>query len=836
MEKITYTEEQKKVIDSASKRLLVMSCAGSGKTATIIGRIQRLLREGVPSSALLVLSFSNKSADDIRGKLEQDILCGGITVQTFHSFGLDLIKKYHEELGYGKKIVIAMDSERKNFIKTICAQQKYTSVNTDECLQYIRRKKSFESDEKEKPNAQYEQIFQEYMRLLKEKGMVDMEDLIYLPLELMRIFSEVKQEVTGLHRYIFVDEYQDTNEAQNRLLDAITEKDSYICLVGDDDQAIYEWRGAKLHYIRDKAASHEYTVLKLQKNFRSQQAIIQVANRIIQQNKDRVPKVIVAEKPAETPPFFRQFNSQEEEAAFVAQKIQQLVDSNKFNYKDIAVLYRSEKQLEQIRAELEQNKIEYVVNKEDNNFQYSKFVAVLKAIVDWDSYENIVAAVNFPTPCFDKYVLQDAKETYNRETGNVQDFSQVEWLDRIYMSSVLYDEDCETFRHRYRVITQLRMAKNWSAKQAIAYLIEQYYPGYDDPDAQKNEAQEFQYVRQTFDLACTFENAMGPQSLKDFVLQLCQVIGRNDYDSLLGSNAVTLMTIHRSKGLEYKVVFLVGIQVGIFPNDYFIRSQKDLEAERRLFYVAVTRAKNLLFLSSYDDPLCGAKDFFGNMQDHPVVKHGFMAEIPEVLLAGRVDSASVLEKYPVCEDTVRPKQSVSVVAEDLISSIDANEEKDILADISGKDADRVRLTDLSEEMLKEYRSQAYELALQNQYQLPENVFVVVIGGMTVNETTARQIIKASGFKKWEFYGYHGENGFNANRLYQNQRCIGIIMGPVAHKLPTVGERSLKDLLRQDGFPYTVDLIDEKITKQSLKDALTKIKWAYFKEQEKYKSA
>ena len=249
MEKIAFTEEQKKVIDSDSKRLLVLSCAGSGKTATIIGRIQRLLGEGVLSSVFLVLSFSNKSADDIREKLERNIPGAKMTVQTFHSFGLDLIKKYHEELGYDKKIGIAMDSERKNFIKLICSQQ-HLAINTDEVLQYIRRKKSFEIAEDEKPEPLYEQLFQDYMRLLKEKGMVDMEDLIYLPLELMHKFPEVKQEAASIYRYIFVDEYQDTNEAQNRLLDAITTKDSYLCLVGDDDQAIYEWRGAQPHYIR----------------------------------------------------------------------------------------------------------------------------------------------------------------------------------------------------------------------------------------------------------------------------------------------------------------------------------------------------------------------------------------------------------------------------------------------------------------------------------------------------------------------------------------------------------------------------------------------------------
>ncbi len=835
MEKLIYTEEQQSVINSDHKRLLVMSCAGSGKTATIIGRIRRLIAEGVPSSAVLVLSFSNKSADDIRSKLDLDIPGVKITVRTFHSFGYDIIKQYHDALGYGKKIMIAMDGERSGLIKTICNNNFLSSVNTTDCLKYIRDKKSFEKVEKQGIFSQFEVVLQEYTRLLAEKGMVDMEDLIYLPIKLLNQNQNIRQEITSLYRYIFVDEYQDTNEAQNKMLDAMTAKDSYLCLVGDDDQAIYEWRGAKPQYIRDKACSSEYKVLKLQKNFRSQQAIVNIANRIIHQNTERVEKDIEAANPLEVMPCFNKFSSRQDEADFVARKIHELVESRRFRYKDIAILYRNNQQLEPIRAALEQRKIKYVVNKEENDFQYSKFVAVLKAIVDWDSYENIVTAINFPTRCFDRFVLQDAQNVYNRETGNTQEFSPIEWLDRIYMSSVLYDESCETFRNRYRIIVQLRMAKTWSAKQAIAYLIEQYYPDYDSPNAQKNETQEFQYVRQTFDLACTFEETMGPQSLKDFVLMLCQIIGRNEVDALLGSDAVTLMTIHRSKGLEYKAVFIVGVQVGVFPDDHFIKSKSDLEAERRLFYVAVTRAKNLLFLSAYDDPLCGPKDKTGHLLIHPIVKHGFMAEIPEVLRAGQQVTSAVLEKYPIYQDVERQKPSAASVAETLISKIDTQDEQTIIADIAG-DNEHFRLTDLSEDMFKKYRNQVYELALQSQYIIPDNLFIVVIGDRALNDTTAKQIVKANGFKNCEFYGYHGENGFNANRLYQNQRCIGIIMGPVAHKLPSVGERSLKELLKQEGFPYTVDLIDEKITKQTLKDALIKIKWAYFKEQEKRNAA
>lgn len=433
--------------------------------------------------------------------------------------------------------------------------------------------------------------------------MIDMEDLIYLPVELIKSDGNVANEVRGIYQYLFVDEYQDTNEAQNKLLDSIVGDDSFVCLVGDDDQSIYEWRGAKPHYIRDKAKPDSgYMTVKLEKNFRSQKSIKDIAYQVIKNNHNRVDKKITAELPAGPFPFYTRLKNERAEAEYVADRIVQLYGSKRFRYSDIAILCRNEGQMPVIEFALKDKKIPYEVNETDSGMGYSKFIAVLKAIDKWDKYETIATAVNFPTPCFDKYVFQDAKETYGRETGDTGNYSPLEWLDKIYTSSVNYDEDCETFRSRYRILTQLRMAKNWSAKQAIAYLMEQYYPSYDEKDASQKISIELQYLRQAFDLACTFEDSYGPQKLSDFINQLSQVIDLQDYNISSDSDSVTMMTMHRSKGLEYKVVFIVGVQVGVFPNDYFIdgkmrkeESENDLEAERKLFYVAITRARDLLF-------------------------------------------------------------------------------------------------------------------------------------------------------------------------------------------------------------------------------------------------
>ena len=843
-EKPNYTQKQAEVIRSEEKRLLVMSCAGSGKTFTIVERIRRLLAEGILPQAIIVLSFSNKSVQDIRKKLNSTADELSVTVQTFHSLGLEVIKKYYKENREDQKVKIIADIDRKKWIREICGEYKIDAV--DDCSSYIRAKKNFDRLRKAPPL--FEEIYERYCARLQEEQLIDMEDLIRIPIDLLSENKELAGDIRSSHQFIFVDEYQDTNEAQNRLLDLITTDETHLCLVGDDDQSIYEWRGARPQYIRDKATSGEFHVVKLEENFRSSWAIVETANHIIRNNQNRIPKKMVAATTLHCPevkPFFRQFSgryfreNQTDEAEYVASTIKKLVGSGKFNFSDIAVLYRLERQTDALIPALKNAKIPFEVNvMEGGNQQFLRFMSVLKSIVSWDSAETINAAVNFPTRCLDLRVFRNAKETYMRETGDTQDRSPLEWMDCIYRSSVHYDKHCEIFRERYRVLTQLRMAQNWSAQQALRYLMQQYFPEYMGREPSSDCPTELLCIRQVFDLACTFEKSFGSQSMAQFVEKLGEVVDSEEYGSSSGSDAVTLMTMHRSKGLEFKVVFVVGVQVGTFPNDYYIDGQSEqedaealLEGERRLFYVAVTRARELLFLTSCANPLVGST------RPGSVIGHGFMAEIPELLQASPFDER-ILERFPPAEERRLPIETASSDA--IMASLTAKQSEEALQELAEETGASARgenysLTDLSEDMLKEYRNLAYELALQGQYELPDDVFIVVIGDMALDTTKVKQTVRKMGIKKCELYGYHGEGGFNAKRLFQNYHCAGIIMGPVAHKLPSVGERSLKELLKQEGFPYTVDLIDEKITKQSLKDALIKIKWAYFKEQEKYKN-
>ena len=813
------TDRQLEAIQSEHKKLIVLSCAGSGKTTVVVNRINHLITEkGVVPTQILALTFSNKAAQDMRDRVLREVkTLIPLKVSTFHAFGLELVRRYHEELGLEKRIAIISENEQKEIIKPLL----HMGDDIEKVLNYIRRSKCFsltsEDYALQKVAPHVDSIVAAYNRRLNIDNKVDMEDMLYLPYNLMLKNKEVRAAISETYKYIFVDEYQDTNEIQNKVLDLICNSETNVCLVGDDDQAIYEWRGAKPHYIRERASDPSYHCIKLETNFRSQGAIIKIANRIIQNNTHRVPKQISSNRPCETPPYFKRFKAEEEEAAFVANKIGELIRSNRFHPSDIAVLYRGEKQSEALKSAFEARHIKYEVRNVDKTYRHSKFLAVLRCVDSLSSTKDIMDAVNFPTRCLDRFVLQDAKDVYNRETGNTQDFDQLEWINRIYMSSFDYDDDIMLFKSRYKAITELQMAQGLSAKQAIAFLLSKY-------EAEGLETAyplEYHFALQTLDLASTFEKTFGQQTLKDFIADLNAAVEQDEFETPIDRDSVSIMTMHRSKGLEYKVVFIIGVQVGVCPNDYFVKTIDDLEAERRLFYVAMTRAKELLFLSSYDDQLKGSDD------PKSVVKHGFMAEIPELFLSRKPIDNEIIESFPMKEEIEFVKESAAEINTETFSETPP----DIVAEIEGLVQDEidegvVQLGALNEDLIVKHRQESYELL--SQYQIPSDKKIVILGAVDLKVDKMYGILKVAGFTKdmVEYYDYEGRN-FNAARLAHNSRYVGIIVGPVAHKIPSVGTRSVKELLEMPGYPYMVNLIDRKITKISLQDALSIIKWNYF---------
>lgn len=672
------TEQQQSVVDADDKKILVLSCAGSGKTTVISLRIARLWDIGVQPEEILALTFSNKASQEMKKRIckENAKLGAKVNVRTFHSFGLDIIRRFNLAIGYDGPIKIARNSDCKAILREILKRKGKLELVGDEIEGYLKEGKSCEPYDHVEL---YDEIFEEYNATLLKRNMVDMDDMIWIPVNFLKRNESVRKIISSKYKYIFVDEYQDTNEAQNRLLDLIINKDTNICLVGDDDQAIYEWRGARPKYIREKAESGEYIVIRLETNFRSQQGIIDAANSIINNNKNRVDKKISADRPQGVKTVYKRLNSQEEEASYIAEKIKELLDEEKYNASDIAVLCRVNKQLDYIKDALDEYEIAYDACEIDDNGLYSHFVNVLQAIVDIDSLIDVGNALNFPDMCFDNFIYNDAKSAYCDEYGQDLAFDDMEWLYKIYASDITF-ENCDSFRERFGLISKLHAVDTWTPTQVVAlYIKYMQEKKYDE----KFE-EEYHFVLQVFDIAKNYEEAYGEVTLKEFIYHLTLTMGIGDTAKGTDYDAVNILTMHRSKGLEFKVVFIIGVQVGVIPNDYFIHYEDDLEAERRLFYVAITRAKELLFFTSYRDP-------FGGSFKSSIITHGFMAEIPKVAFCSEEEYIKRINMLPRREEKKVISYSDSSVDEvlrgkiEIYSGDESDNEYEAMVDVLDKD-------------------------------------------------------------------------------------------------------------------------------------------------------
>ena len=802
---MNFTEQQLKAINCESKRVLLLACAGSGKTSVIVGRIEKLIDSGVEPEQILALTFSNKAAKEMKTRIRKLNISyvSKMNVKTFHSFGLEMVNSFYNTLGFSKKVDIVLREEASKIFKDIFKKRNENVIEGTDILSYIHQTKSLEDYIKQ---PYLEEVAKEYGDELKRRNSVDMDDMIYLPIQLLKQFPNIKKALCERYKYIFVDEYQDTNSAQNTLLNCLTDEYTNLFLVGDDDQAIYEWRGARPQYIFDKAKDPSFECLKLEKNFRSQGYIIDVANRLININKKRIEKEIQKNRQDTLRPIFKRQSNEIDESNWVAEQIVELIKSNRFNASDIAVISRNNNQLASIKDAFKQHNLNYDTLDVDESSKYSRFIRVLKSICNLSSSVDLSEALNYPNRCFDKYTFEEAKNAYCDIYGQDLSFDTLTWINNIYLSEASFDGDFN-FRKRFSLITKLHEAKDWSSTEIIAFIINYLKnEGFD-----RTEPEQFSYAVQAFDIARNYEEVFGRTSLSIFVDHLIMSYENNDADTGIDVDAVNVLTMHRSKGLEFKVVFIVGVQVGIIPNDYFIETEYEVECERRLLYVAITRSKELLYISSYKDPL-------GGSLTKPFV-YGFLREIPTVYFENTPNISLLREKMPPKEPVIGTK-GTKEDATKIIKFLERNVVTD--EDLADDEVTSIESSQYTE-IIKS------EILLGNNIHIPRDKFVVIIGACEIKPSVMQKILKVNSFSKdqYEIYDYVGK-GFKISKYLNNTHCIAIILGPQAHRIEGVDGNSLKGkLIAEEGAPFTIDLITKRITKNNLQDAISKIKWNYY---------
>ena len=587
-------KEQKEAVLKTEGPLLILAGAGSGKTRVLTTKIAYLIEEcGVSPQSILAITFTNKAAKEMKDRVFNLIgsKAKGIQISTFHSFGVRILTDYYEKLGYEKNFIIMDSDDSLSIIKKILKNKGLDpkSYNPNGIRNQISScKNEMVTPEKYSKFAlgDYEQIvyetYREYEQTLKENNAVDFDDLLLLPIKLFNEHIDVLEKYQERFQYVLIDEYQDTNETQYIMSKMIAKKYKNICCVGDVDQSIYSFRGANYRNILNFEKDYpDAFIIKLEQNYRSTTTILDAANDVIKNNKDRKDKVLWSNKgKGELIDYYQAFNGIDE-AQYVTREIKKLIN-NGIEYKDIAVLYRTNAQSHTVEEELLKDSIPYRIVGGVGFYsrkEIKDLLAYLRLIYNSKDNISLLRVINVPKRGIGNKTISNLIEKANRNGCSIYDAieSGKELAFKEMIESLKKQSENLTLTELVdRILDVTGIKSEYESEKTL------------EADIRLENLEELKTVTRTF------EEREGIVSLEDFLLEVSLVTDVNEYDT--DPNKVSLMTVHSVKGLEYGYVFIVGLEEGLFPHINSILNGNELEEERRLMYVAITRAKEKLYI------------------------------------------------------------------------------------------------------------------------------------------------------------------------------------------------------------------------------------------------
>ena len=574
---------------------LVIAGAGSGKTRTITYRIANMLDKGIPQSAILALTFTNKAAREMADRVKE--LVGRklpmLTVSTFHAFGVRVLRESISHLGYKENFSIYDQADKMALIKETARSLKidpaelnlYDLANLFSDIKTGRARWDADS-------SQYSPIYDEYNELLKLYNAVDFDDLIVLPIKLFKEKPEVLEKYRKRYRYIMVDEFQDTSKIQYDLVYLLAQKSRNICVVGDDDQSIYSWRGANYeNIVQFEKDFPEVKEIKLEQNYRSTGTILDAANSIISHNTKRKKKNLWSKSGEGNPIELSYPDNEIKEAQFIAETITLLRMQDDLSYGDFGILVRTNSLTTAIEDALLMNGIPYAVSGGQSFFQRKEIkdiIAYLRVITNPDDDISLLRIINTPRRGIGKKALEQITELGKNEKCSV--FAAMQKLDKY--------EDFVNMITAYK--GKFLSGKNLAA--TLNDLVDDiHYWDHLITEYQKNEKEakwKYKNILTFISLLDRWEQENEEEESIYSYLNKITLITRDDDQDTEGGK-VGLMTIHAAKGLEFKVVFLAGCEDAIIPHARALEEDPaNIEEERRLFYVAVTRAMDKLYITS----------------------------------------------------------------------------------------------------------------------------------------------------------------------------------------------------------------------------------------------
>ena len=631
-------EKQKEAVLYNEGPLLIIAGAGAGKTKTLTTKIAYLIEEGFAYPYnVLAITFTNKAAKEMKDRLYGLIgdLAKKVQVSTFHSFGLKLLRENYQKLGYEANFVIMDSDDSLTVVKKIVKDLGYDPKIYNP--RAIRNKISSCKNEMMTPEmyeryavSDYEKVMQKvyekYEEKLKKNNSVDFDDLLLLPIKLFKENPSVLQKYQELYQYILIDEYQDTNEAQYILSKLISAKNRKITCVGDDSQSIYSFRGANYKNILnfEKDYKDAKTIL-LEENYRSTSTILDAANQVIKNNTQRKDKNLWTSRgKGEKIKYYRAYN-EKDEAQYVIRKIKEL-RNKEVEYKDIAVLYRTNAQSRVLEEEMLKENMPYRVI--GSFYFYSRkeikdLIAYLRLIHNSKDNVSLLRVINTPKRGIGLRTIENLTEKADAEETSIYEAissgKELEFKKMLEQLKSLSEELTLT-ELIDKVLDASGMRQELESEKTL------------EAEVRLENLEEFKSITKSF------EEREGLISLEDFLLEISLISDVEEYKD--DPNRISLMTVHSVKGLEFNHVFVVGMEEGIFPHMNSLMETSELEEERRLCYVAITRAKDDLHLIN-----ARRRTLFGKEQINPVSR--FIGEISPDLI-----ETNVKEELPKQEEKI----------------------------------------------------------------------------------------------------------------------------------------------------------------------------------------
>lgn len=633
----TLNEQQKKAVVTTSGPVLVLAGAGSGKTRALTHRIAWLMEEeGVNPYNIMAITFTNKAAGEMKERVGQLIGYGSaVWVSTFHSTCVRILRRYIDRLGFDNNFTIYDTDDQKGIIKEVC---KKLSIDTKMLKERtILSAISSAKDELVSP-VEYEmqnmgdyngsriaRAYKEYQETLRKNNALDFDDLIVKTVELFKSVPEVLESYQERFRYIMVDEYQDTNTAQFELIRLLAAKYRNLCVVGDDDQSIYKFRGANIRNILDfEKVYPEACVIKLEQNYRSTQNILDAANAVIKNNVGRKDKALWTDKKDGASIHFQQFDTALDEADYIAETVRAKKREAKADYGDCAVLYRTNAQSRVLEERFIMKSIPYQVVGGVNFYSRKEIKDILAYLKTIDNGRDDVAVkriINVPRRGIGATTIVRVQEYADSRNISFYDAlreaEQIMTIGRSASKLKPFVTMIQAFRSKLEFFNLEDLIKD--ILETTGYVRE-----LEESDAEDAEDR-IENIDELISKAASYDETHEEPNLSEFLEEVALVA---DIDQVSDdTNKVLLMTLHSAKGLEFPHVYLAGLEDGVFPSYMTITSDDplEIEEERRLAYVGITRAKDDLTIT------CARQRMIrGETQYNPVSR--FVKEIPPLLL------------------------------------------------------------------------------------------------------------------------------------------------------------------------------------------------------------